>query len=154
MASSALSAMSGNAELLRKNFLRLTRHTIFVHGTISAAAMILVPVFLPLVYGQEFSVAAYPFLVIVVLHILNGLHTSVIPILRLHSKIYIATLMNLFSMGIAIGLFFVFEPELGSTRALYIGLAVYHVLISSILWPTLQLLRERTLHSHSTRTIS
>src|SRR3989338_95505 len=154
IASSALSAMSGNAELLRKNLLRLTTHTIFVHGTISAAAMILVPVFLPLVYGQEFSVAAYPFLVIVVLHILNGLHTSVIPILRLHSKIYIATLMNLFSMGIAIGLFFVFEPELGSTRALYIGLAVYHLLISSILWPTLQLLRERTLHSHSTRTIS
>ncbi|MBI3331435.1 oligosaccharide flippase family protein, partial [Candidatus Peregrinibacteria bacterium] len=126
MASTVLSALSGSGAALRKNFLRLTKHTILIHGAISVAAMVLVPTFLPIVYGREFGVAAYPFLVIVALHILRGLHVSITPILRLYSKIYMATLTNLFSMALAAALFFVFEQTLGPTRALYVSLITYH----------------------------
>lgn len=142
LGSSVLSTMAGKGgDQLRAAFFRLTKHTLFMHTAITAAGMFVVPPLLPIVYDPNFKVAAYPFLIITVLQLSYGLTTTVTPILRVHSKIYLATITNVVGMTAALSAFFLFAPVVTPTRALYIALLLYHVIMSSIAIPTWKILR-------------
>lgn len=142
LASSVLSTLAGqNLALLRQHFVTLTKYTLGLYTLVSLAAAIVVPVFLPLVYGEAFRVAVYPFLVILALQLGFGLHTSTTPVLRVFSKIYLATLFNGVAMLTCITLFFALQTLLPQTRALYVGLLAYHLIVTLLMIPTWNLLR-------------
>lgn len=141
LANSVLSTIAGQGGgRLQSSFLRLTRHTLLMHTSITLAGMLLIPPLLPLVYGQDFRVAAYPFLIITALQLVYGIHTSATPVLRIHSKVYIATAFNIVAMTTALLVFFILKDIVSPTRALYVGLLLYHSLVTCIIIPTWKLL--------------
>lgn len=137
--------MQRGRDVLLQNIRKLVIRTVLLHTVVTAAAMVLISLFLPIVYGESFRPAVFPFLVIVTLNLCSALHTFTTPILRLFSRIYIATIFNICSMALAIGTFFLLQDMLSPIRALYIALAVYNVSISFLVLPTIVLLKRAPL---------
>ncbi len=143
LASSVLPTIAGQGvEAFRNVIRKLVSHSLVLLGVASIGAMICVPIFLPLVYGENFKVAVYPFFVIVILHLTQALHTFTTPILRMKSKIYIASIFNVSSMAASMVTFFTINMLLQKpTWALYAALAVYHLTLTTIIFPTMRLLK-------------
>jgi O-antigen/teichoic acid export membrane protein len=119
---------------------RLGLHTLGIHGAATIGAIIVVPPLIPIVYGEAFSVATYPFIIIALLHTGYALHALITPVLRLYSKVYISTAHHIIALTASVILFFVFSTILPPTRALYISLIPYHFIIGLMLIPTIRLL--------------
>jgi O-antigen/teichoic acid export membrane protein len=136
LGTSVLSTLAGEGGArLRTSFTRLVKHTVLMHTGITLAGMLIIPFLLPIVYGQNFRVAVYPFLIITALQLGYGLTTSATPILRVYSKIYLATLINVSAMILALSTFFFMQRTLPSTQALYLGLLLYHAVLSTVMLP-------------------
>lgn len=143
LASSAIPVMVGKGKhALRSSLIRLTKHTAALHFGISAAAAVVVPVLLPVVYGPNFQPAVYPFLVILVLNLTLALHAIATPILRISSKIHLAAILNSVATVVGVGLFFLLADFVRPLWALYIALGVYHSIIGLLFFPVMMTLRD------------
>ncbi len=131
LSSSVLPGLAGKGtDILRRNVSTLIRHTIAIHVFTSIAAIVCVKIFLPIVYGPEFSPALYPFIIITLLNITQAFHTFATPILRIYSRVYYATILNVTGLLLGLLSLAISMPLLTETRALYVGLGVYCVIVS------------------------
>ena len=145
LASSVIPTVVGKGHTaLRKQIRRLAMHTIIMHSLITLCGLVIIPPLLPIVYGEHFGIAMYPFIVIAILHLSQALHALITPILRTISKIYIATIFNMTAMSIALFAFITLQGTLSPNRALYIGLILYHIIQALVIFPVWRLLRIRS----------
>ena len=144
LTSSVIPTMVGKGGApLRKTILRLVKHTVAFHVTISVAAALIVPPLLPLVYGTAFKPAIFPFLVILILNLSLAFHAIATPILRISSQIHIAAYLNAIATAVGIGLFFGLENVMRPLWTLYVALAVYHVIIALTFIPVVKTLKHK-----------
>lgn len=136
-------------DILHANVRRLLTHTALLQVAVSVAALLAYPLVIPWISGRDFTGSFFPFLVFVVCNVLLVSDVVATPLLRLTSKIYIATVLNAVGMLGGIGLFFLLAGTIAPVRAFYAGLFLYHVVMSLIIIPTLQLLRHPVAaHAH------
>lgn len=146
LASSAVPVMIGKGKTaLRASLTKLIKNTAALHLGVSLAAAVFVPPLLPVVYGSNFEPAVYPFLVILVLNLSLAFHAIATPILRISSQIHIAATLNAVATVIGIGLFFGLEFVMRPMWALYVSLAMYHLIIALTFIPVVHTLRRATL---------
>lgn len=151
LSTSVLPAVASRGKkVLKQNIRKLVTHSVGLMFLATIGALVCVPFFLPLVYGEHFKVAAYPFAVIAVLHLSFSLHTFTTPILRMYSKIYIASMFNIMSMIASLVAFFVVYAAMSDkpTWALYAALLVYHIASTMIIIPTWNLINTQQ-YEHS-----
>lgn len=145
LASSAVPVMVGRGKtVLRASLITLAKHTAALHLAVSLAAAVVIPPLLPIVYGASFQPAVYPFLVILALNLLLAFHAVATPILRVSSQIYIAAYLSGIATVIGIGLFFALQFLVRPMLALYLALALYHLIIGLIYFPIAKTLRQET----------
>lgn len=145
LSSSVISTLAGiGGETLRKNIIRLIKSTVLMHTFITVGGIILVPIFLPYVYGESFQVAQFPFFVITLLNLSFGFQTPATPILRVYSKIYIATLFNVTAMILGLSAFFLLKDTITPVRALYVALTIYQTIQTLIIFPVWKLIAKKS----------
>ena len=143
LASSAIPVMIGKGKTaLRSSLLRLTKHTVLLHFGMSAMGALMIPPLLPVIYGPNFQPAVFPFLVILTLNLSLAFHAIATQILRISSKIHIAVMLNGIATVVGLGLFLELGTLMRPLWALYIALAVYHLIIGLLLIPVLHTLRQ------------
>ena len=139
LASSVIPTIAGKGmKILRQQLLKLALHTALLHVSATVGALILVPIFLPYVYGPNYSVAVYPFIVVAILNTSLAMHAIITPVLRVFSKIRISALLNVIATISAIGFFFLLSDITRPTLALYGALTLYHIIIGLIIFPALR----------------
>ena len=142
LASSVIpSLVRQGGDVLRGNVRRLLSHTAMLQATVSVAALAAYPFIIPWFSGRNFQGSFFPFLVFVLCNMLLLSDVVATPLLRLTSKIYIATILNAVGMLGGIGLFFLLSNTLAPVRAFYTGIIFYHVIMSLVIIPTMDLLR-------------
>ncbi|PIQ76869.1 hypothetical protein COU78_01055 [Candidatus Peregrinibacteria bacterium CG10_big_fil_rev_8_21_14_0_10_49_24] len=142
LASSVIPSVAGRGhDVLVKKLRQLAAHTVAMHGIITLCGLLIVPALLPVVYGEHFGIAMYPFVVIAILNLTLSIHILVTPILRVYSKIQIAAVLSAIGTVIAMAIFFPLSNALRPTWALYISLLAYHVIIGLVVFPVLRLIR-------------
>lgn len=143
MSASVIPTLAGSGASIRKSMLKLAAYSGLIHIGITAAAIILVPMFITTVYGEAYRVAMYPFMVIAVLHLTSVIHVMTTPVLRLYSRIYYATMFNLVAFTLSLGTFFALLKSTKITYALYVALIAYHCITVMIIIPVVVLIRKR-----------
>lgn len=142
MASSVIPTLAARGIKVIRGILRtLALHATLLHGGATLAAVILIPPLLPIVYGEAYRVAAFPFVIIAVLHLSLVLHAVTTPILRLYSKTHWAVIANIAGMTGSAALFVGLSRIIPQTHALYTSLFFYHAVISLLVFPISRLLR-------------
>ncbi|MBT5237315.1 oligosaccharide flippase family protein [Candidatus Peregrinibacteria bacterium] len=146
LSASVIPTLSSSGAGLKKSIVKLATYSSLIHVGATVGALLVVPPLIPLVYGADFSVAVYPFIVIAILHTTSVIHILITPILRLYSRIYIATTFNLVGLTCSLGAFFTLMSYTKITFALYIALGIYHFIIILLIIPTYRIVRlNRTL---------
>lgn len=136
LSSSVIPEIAGRGkQVLRRHVTRLALHAGALHlgATIGAAAI--VPLCIPLIYGEHFGIAMYPFWVVVALNLLLALHAIVTPILRVYSKIAIAAVLNVIATLLGMGVFVLLARHYSPTIALYGSMTLYHIVIALVIVP-------------------
>jgi SAM-dependent methyltransferase/O-antigen/teichoic acid export membrane protein len=128
-------------EILSSNLRKLVQSTVVLHAVVSMATIIVAVPLIPIVYGDAFRPAIFPFIVITLLQLTFSLHSFTTPIYRLASKTIISSAINFFALSLGLGLFLLLSPALSPVRALYVGLAAYHLCASFIIVPALLIIR-------------
>ncbi|PIR50057.1 hypothetical protein COU79_01490, partial [Candidatus Peregrinibacteria bacterium CG10_big_fil_rev_8_21_14_0_10_54_7] len=142
LASSVLPSVAGRGhDVLRSKIRKLATHTIAMHGFITLCGLLIIPPLLPIVYGEQFGIATYPFIVIAILNLSLALHALATPVLRVYSKIWMAAVLSAVGTLAGLGLFFTLGEMLRPTWALYIALLVYHIIIGLVFVPVLKIVR-------------
>lgn len=150
LASSAIPVIIGKGKTaLHASLTKLIKNTAALHLGVSLAAAILVPPLLPIVYGENFQPAVYPFLVILILNLSLAFHAIATPILRISSQIHIAAYLNAVATIVGIGLFFTLGFVMRPMWALYIALAVYHGIIALTFIPVANTIRRATIRGET-----
>jgi O-antigen/teichoic acid export membrane protein len=148
LSASVIPTLAGSASNLKKSLIRLAMYSSLIHITATAGALIIIPFLIPLVYGNDFSIAVYPFIVIATLHISQVAHALMTPVLRLYSRIYLATIFNLVALVCSMGTFIFLTSHTKTTFAFYIGLGIYHCISILVIIPVVTLIHKQQL-SHS-----
>lgn len=143
LASSVIPTFAGRGRnILRRELRRLTTHTMAMHGFITLCGLLIVPPLLPMVYGEHFGIAVYPFIVIAVLNLSLAFHAIATPILRVYSKIWIAAVLSATGTLVGLGLFFyLLEQMLKPTWALYSALLGYHLIAILVFVPVVKIMK-------------
>ncbi|MDA1208681.1 MAG: oligosaccharide flippase family protein [bacterium] len=144
LSASVIPTISSSASNLKKSLVRLAIYSGLIHTGATIGALITVPLLIPVVYGSDFSVAVYPFIVIAILHITHAAHALITPFLRLYSRIYLATIINLAGLTCSLGTFFFLMQKTKTTYALYIALGIYHLILILVIFPVYFLIQEKT----------
>lgn len=141
LANSVLAELAGKGANLHKVIDKLISHTAAIYISITVVAAIIIPPLIPVIYGPNFTVARFPFYVILIINLLQIVNVFITPILRIYSKIYLATIANTFGFIVSGILFFALEQVAPVTWAFYVAIGVYHVIALTVLFPAIQLLR-------------
>lgn len=143
LSASVIPTLSSSGAGLKKSIIKLATYSSLIHIGATVGALIVVPPLIPIVYGADFSVAMYPFIIIAVLHISSVAHILMTPILRLYSRIYYATAFNITGLVCSMGIFLILKEKIKITFALYIALGMYHTIIILLVIPTYKLIQKK-----------
>lgn len=149
LSASVIPTLSSSGAGLKKSIVKLATYSSLIHFGATAGALILVPPLIPIVYGPDFSVAVYPFMIIATLHITSVAHIIITPILRLYSRIYIATMINLVGLTCALGTFLLLTQQTKTTFALYGALGIYHSISILVIFPVYFLVQKKNSSLHA-----
>lgn len=141
LAASVIPALSAKGVHLGKELRKLLRYTFLLHAGVSAAAAIVVPLIFPLVYGNSFGSAIYPFWVVLAAQLILPLHAITTPLFRLHDKSSLTALQNSVAILIGMAAFFLLAVKLPATWSLYIAIGLYHATAVFLIIPASALLR-------------
>ena len=147
LSASVIPTLSSSASNLRKSLVRLAVYSGFIHTGATVGALVTVPFLIPVVYGDDFKIAVYPFIVIAILHITHAAHALMTPVLRLYSRIYLATTFNLIALACSMSTFMVLMSHTKITFAFYIALGMYHCISILVIIPVASLIRRQKLQS-------
>ncbi|MBT3293358.1 oligosaccharide flippase family protein [Candidatus Peregrinibacteria bacterium] len=143
MAGSVIPSIAGkDIKSLKSTLIKLAMHSVFIHTAITIAGMILVPIFLPYVYGENMGIAVYPFLAITAMQLSLAVHVIMTPIFRLKNKSMIPAIINSIGMAISISVFFILAGALTETRALYVSIFLYHLISLSAVFFIIYFVKE------------
>ncbi|MDA0376349.1 MAG: oligosaccharide flippase family protein [bacterium] len=139
LSASVIPTLSSSGAGLKKSIVKLATYSSLIHVSATVGALVVVPPLIPIVYGADFSVAVYPFIVIALLHTTSVAHMIMTPILRLYSRIYYATVFNIVALSCSMGAFIVLKEHIKITFALYSALIIYHCILILVILPTFKL---------------
>jgi len=149
LSGSVLPSVAGRgADVLRSTIRKLVTHSAGAMALATIGALVCVPVFLPIVYGENFRVAVYPFVIIVIMQMSYAFHSFATPILRMYSKIYYATILNVITMSATVSILLIGNSLTGKpTWSLYAALGLFHTMTLLIIPPTLKLMKQKPVHT-------
>lgn len=143
LSSSVIPTLFGSGSAVSGSLWKLIRYASALHIAGTAGAILVIPQLIPLVYGDAFSVAVYPFIVIALLQTTNVIHIVNVPILRLHNRIYYTTIFNSIGFVIATAALVLLQEYVRTTLALYAALTLYHSISLLVVFKVYGLVKAR-----------
>lgn len=132
--------VGGHTPNWRQTLRRLFTHSMALHAALSFGALLIAPPLIPIVYGTAARVAVYPFIVIVLVHLIVPTQAMITPYLRLRSRVWVGTIFNTVATLGGMGVFLLGNSFFGRiTFALYAGLVFYHVINAFVMIPVWQM---------------
>ncbi len=126
------------AHVLRRNCALLVKHALLIHTAASMAALAVIPYFILIFYGAEFSAAITPALWIVLIRIISALNLVNQPLFRLFKKAHLPALWNIVTMPLIMVAMALLMPIIDPLNAFL--LAIFGVLALG-LWLNVYLYR-------------
>ena len=117
-----------NRKALKSSCLKLIKGTL---GMIVAAVIggaLFVPPLLPYVYGKEFAGAIPVFLLLLPYNIFAAMHVVSVPLARIFRRVSALVFFNLFSMIVAIGLYYPLTASFPAIVAICITVLLFHAI--------------------------
>lgn len=112
---------------LKRSCIRLLSVTLAIMTGAVLGAIVCVPLFVPIVYGQTFIGVIPIFLTIVPFNFFSAMNVASVPLARVYRKVWMMTLINLTGIGVSISLFFlVFQHFFPLGIAMGLCVLYYH----------------------------
>ncbi|MDB4978583.1 MAG: hypothetical protein JWM56_769 [Candidatus Peribacteria bacterium] len=118
-------AATDSASLL-KACRRLLIGTLGLSTVAIAGAAIIVPPLIH-VYGQEYTAATPIFLLLLPINFLMAAHVISVPILRVARRTWSITVVNILSILLGIGSFYILYPRLNAVYAVCVSIIIFHL---------------------------
>jgi O-antigen/teichoic acid export membrane protein len=119
-------------DVLRKNVLRVLKHSLLLHITFSLGAIIILPFLIPLFYGQEYAAAIPMTIWMIFIGMLSGLNVNNTPLLRLFRKTYVSTSWSAISISLSCIMLYMMLQNFSPTSALVASIALYYLINQGI----------------------
>ncbi len=130
----------------RKNLFQSCKKVIIgalgISGLATLGAAIVVPPFIPLVYGAAFTNAIPTFLALLPINIIASTHVISVPLLRVFKRVWVISITNTIGIGIGLGAYFLLHMFLPTLAAISFAIVLFHI-NSLALFPYLYFLLRR-----------
>jgi O-antigen/teichoic acid export membrane protein len=134
------------ATLDKKNLIKSCKKvligTLGISGLATVGAAIVIPPFIPLVYGPAFVNTIPAFLAMLPINMIASMHVISVPLLRVYKRVWVISITNTIGIGIGIGAYFLLHLFLPTLAAISFAVVMFH-LNSLALFPYLYRLLSR-----------
>ncbi len=135
MASSILPTIAQKGrDTLRKNALRLLKHTVFFHTLISIAAAAAMPIVIPLLFSTKYDKAILPAVVLTLISIIPAFGVNDTALLRYFRRTYVSSAINALALLLCCGAFLLLINLVSPLQALIGVTTLFYLCNLSITW--------------------
>ncbi len=113
--------------LIKTNCAKLIKGATGLTFLVCLGAAVCVPLFWPLVYGDEFTAAIPLFLVLLPLNLMAVTHVASVPLLRVLGKTWSMIVVNVIGVALACGGYYVLLPVIPANYAMAIAVLIFNL---------------------------